>query len=749
MLPKEENCTGCGACANVCPVDAIKMEYSLAGFLIPVIKDNCIKCGKCEKICPSLHKRKINFDKPYFYSFCADDDIRKISSSGGMFTLLANYTLERSGYVCGAAFDEKLQLSHRIVNTSRELNDLRGSKYLQSDTKDSYKKIKSLVENKEYVLFVGTPCQVAGLYGYLGKDYSTLITADLICAGTASQKFFDNYIKELSKGKKVKNVNFRNKKMGWNCNHVVVEYEDGTEYIGRLVGVKPDPYVNAFKSMMMMRKSCYNCNFATYPRQGDFTIGDLWNWQKLDSKSNDGKGTSFVFINSFKGEYIFEDLKKAAKYVNQIFVEDYSKIPNRIYAKTREHSGRRRFLNLVKRKPFSEAYSYVTSEKYDIGMLGYMCSDNIGSMLTYYALYYALTDLGYEVLPIERPLDSDVPLSPRAVEFFKKWLPVYAQPVQTDSILAMRKYNDVCQKFVVGSDQIFLQGSSNCRKDYCFGQWIDDNKMKVAYATSFGGGGGRGTAKYYDELSFYLNKFHKISCRECDGVEFANNMLRLKEKVELVLDPVFLANRNIYMKLINSVNVERKSEYIGGYVIREKDTIYNLINKAQKAKGCPMVEIIGDVANQVQTEFRGFVHRTNFPVENALEVIYNSKFFVTDSYHGVCFCIILKKDFLVVPRDFHDRFTTLLSRLGLSDRIIKDNHSNLTEKSFAPINWNAVYEKLQIEIGISKHWLKDALEGETHKEFTYTDRDLLMEFIRKQEIRINELQKQVEDLKNS
>ena len=123
--------------------------------------------------------------------------------------------------------------------------------------------------------------------------------------------------------------------------------------------------------------------------------------------------------------------------------------------------------------------------------------------------------------------------------------------------------------------------------------------------------------------------------------------------------------------------------------------------------------------------------------------------FLPRKIHGVCFCIIFKKDFLVVPRDFLDRFTTLLNKVGLGDRIIKENHSNLTEKSFAPIDWDAVYEKLQVEIGISKHWLMDALEDESHKKFSYTDVDILMEFIRKQENHIKELQKEIEQLKNN
>ena len=141
-------------------------------------------------------------------------------------------------------------------------------------------------------------------------------------------------------------------------------------------------------------------------------------------------------------------------------------------------------------------------------MLGYMCNANIGSVLTYYALFNVLKDLGYEVLPIERPKDSTLEFSKDAVEFYKKWLPNYAQPVQGETILDMRKYNDICTKFVVGSDQLWLEADANRRNRYCFGQWIDANKQKIAYATSFGGAGGRGTVEYYDKTKYYLNKFY-------------------------------------------------------------------------------------------------------------------------------------------------------------------------------------------------------------------------------------------------
>lgn len=749
MLPKEEKCTGCGACANSCPVKAIKMQHSSTGFLVPVIEKECINCGKCEKICPVLHKREANTLTPKFYSFCASDAIRQVSSSGGIFSLIAQHVLNKNGYVCGAAFDENMKLKHRIIHTKEELPALRGSKYLQCDTGDSFTKVKELLIKDEYVLFTGTPCQVAGLYAYLGKDYEKLVTAELLCHGVPSQKFFDSYLEDISQGKKVKNVSFRSKRIGWNFNAIITTFEDGTEHVGyRFSRKNPDPYANAFMLNMSVRKSCFNCSFSTYPRQGDFTIGDLWHSEKLDPASNDRKGTSFVFLNNAKAEGIFADISKDAKYYKEIEVADYSKIPNRVTPKAKEHPNRRRFLNLLKRKTFTEAYTYTNTEKYDIGMLGYMYAANVGSVLTYYALYHVLMNMGYEVLPIERPKDAPLPISQQGVDFFAKWLPAYAQPVQYNSIIDMRQLNDKCDKFIVGSDQVWLQTSSEPRNNFCFGQWINDNKTKVSFATSFGGQGGRGTEKYYSELKYYLNKFTANSCRENDGVNFANNQLKLNKKVALCFDPVFLANKDIYLRLIKSVKVDRKEDYIGSYILRPRQAIFDLIDKTKKNMSINSVEVIGEEKIKDVVSSRGYDYKSNFPIEETLERIYNSKFFVTDSYHGVCFCIILKKDFLVIPRDFPDRFTTLLDKLGLSNRLIKENHANWSEKLYAPIDWKSVDEKLSVEVGISRHWLKNALE-ENIKDKELTDKDILMDFIRKQTEEIGRLKEEIELIKNN
>lgn len=743
-LPREAACTGCCACSNVCPVDAISMTYSHKGFLVPSVGSNCIECGLCVKTCPSLNPRFENTRTPKFYSFCADDEIRRASSSGGMFTVLANYVLDRGGYVCGAAFDDDMQLKHIIIDSKTDLDLLRGSKYLQSDVGDSYKKIKLLLDTGNFVLFTGTPCQVAGLYGVLKKDYSNLTTVDLLCHGTPSQKFFDSYLAEFSAGKKVKSVQFRSKRFGWTWSHIVTQFADGTEHIG----VKDnDPYKLAFSKHLNMRWTCYDCKFCDYPRQGDFTIGDLWESGKLDPKSNDKKGTSFVFINNAKAAKIFDEVSANAKYFNEIKIDDdkYSEIPNRVTPKSWMHPHRERFLGLVKNQPFSKAVSQSLKNQYDIGLPCVLYGPNIGSVLTYFSLYHVLTDMGYTVLPIEKPLSAPLANYEESVKFIQKWFPKYAWPVQYDNLLAMRALNEKCDSFVIGSDQIYLKSMSNSRNDIYFLQYVNGNKRKIGYSVSFGGPGSRGGKDYNDSLKYYLNKFRHISCREDNGVMFANNELKLEPRVQWALDPVFLCKKEHLTKLVKSVDKKREGEYIGAYFLLPKERDVKLINRTREHFGEMAIECIGRPQEAKKVKNFPCECKNAFPIENALEMIYNSKFFITNSFHGMCFAIIFKKDFLVMPRDFPDRFLSLLKRIGLEDRIISLDLKNLNEELFKPIDYDAVYEKLDDLKKDSMDLLISGLTAETGA-LKFNDIDIAMEYIYDQQAQIDSLKAEIESI---
>ena len=210
-------CTGCTACFNKCPVSAIKMEENDEGFLYPVIDENlCINCGLCKKICPVNNVNDcVNTGESLQYIAAAPDNVRKISSSGGMFNIVATYVLNSGGYVCGVVYDDNMNAVHILTNDKQDVLRMSGSKYVQSYPGNCFQQIKEKLDKNIKVLFTGCPCQVAGLKQYLNKEYENLITMDLICHGTPSPELLKKFLKEEYQNEKVLDVNFRYKKDNW------------------------------------------------------------------------------------------------------------------------------------------------------------------------------------------------------------------------------------------------------------------------------------------------------------------------------------------------------------------------------------------------------------------------------------------------------------------------------------------------------------------------------------------------------
>ena len=313
-------CCGCGGCMNVCPVDAITMEEDVCGFPVPKVnKEKCIHCGLCLKKCPVIDKHKETEEKPKVYAVWAAEEIRKKSSSGGMFSLVAEYVLENKGVVFGAAFDKEWNVVHRAIEDSAKLDELRGAKYVQSDIGLSYRQVKGVLTQGRMVLFSGCPCQVSALKAYLGKPYDNLITMDLVCHGVPSPMVFRKYIEEMYGKENLESFVFRTKEKGYSCTVLQVKLK-GKEVCYPSLKEK-DPYEKAFHGSYALRKACENCKFALIPRQGDITMGDYWGISDYDKKLSDGKGTSVVLVNSKKGEEIFDKIRHKAKLVQETPLE--------------------------------------------------------------------------------------------------------------------------------------------------------------------------------------------------------------------------------------------------------------------------------------------------------------------------------------------------------------------------------------------------------------------------------------------
>lgn len=301
-----QDCCGCSACASVCPIDCIVMTPSVEGFLYPEIDtDRCTECGLCTETCPWLNQPEIYeriFPPQVYAAWHLNDEIRRQSSSGGVFTALADEILARGGAVVGAAFGENMVVRHVLVEDTDNLARLQGSKYVQSEiAPELFLRVRTLLTQGRHLLFTGTPCQVAALRSYLRKDYKTLLCCDLICHGVPSPGWFQKYISDLSKGKRaITSFDFRYKENGWKQFRVRKTWNDGSSKVDTL---NRDPFMDSFLKNYSLRESCYSCKFTTTTRMGDITLADYWKVStKYPEYDRDDKGTSLLLINSKKGQ---------------------------------------------------------------------------------------------------------------------------------------------------------------------------------------------------------------------------------------------------------------------------------------------------------------------------------------------------------------------------------------------------------------------------------------------------------------
>lgn len=305
MIDKKD-CTGCGACYNICPKNAITMQVDEEGFKYPVIdREKCINCKLCEKICPILNKVNTKMENPIgvIAAYTKNTNERIESSSGGIFYELANIVLSKNGAIVGAGYDDKFNVVHKIIYNKEDLKELQGSKYVQSDTKDTYKETKEILEKGIEVLYVGTPCQIAGLKSFLQKDYDNLYTCDLICHGVPSPKVWQKYLAEYNG--KIQNCYFRNKDNGWNCFSMKIVFENNKF---KRFKMTKDDFIRLFLNNYTLRPSCYDCKFSKIPRVADISLGDFWGVEGKYPEFSDDKGTSLILVNSSIGNELIRQI---------------------------------------------------------------------------------------------------------------------------------------------------------------------------------------------------------------------------------------------------------------------------------------------------------------------------------------------------------------------------------------------------------------------------------------------------------
>ena len=328
-ITDKTKCCGCSACFNICPKQAISMEYDSEGFLYPKVDDDkCIKCGLCLKSCPILNNKKENKVLDVYGAKNKNIDEQLKSSSGGMFSIFANYVLEQNGIVFGASFDNNWKVVHKYIDKKENLDDLRRSKYVQSDIDITYKQAKEFLDESKLVLFTGTPCQIAGLKNFLQKDYENLLLVDLICWQVASPLVWKKFLEENFNTNDIKQIDFRDKLYGWDKSIMSLSLKNNVNYpkLPFIYNLLPQKikmllfstnyalsYMKGCLCGLFSRPACHKCSFKEN-KIGDFTIGDLWGVNKILPTMYDKKGVSVLTINSQKAKRIFEEIKNNVEY---------------------------------------------------------------------------------------------------------------------------------------------------------------------------------------------------------------------------------------------------------------------------------------------------------------------------------------------------------------------------------------------------------------------------------------------------
>ena len=306
------SCYGCRACEKICPDSAVALSPDSEGFLYPVLDSSrCVGCGLCLKVCPFDN----NFDedrtplKVYAAQYKNENALNN-SSSGGIFSAVADLVLKEGGAVCGCIFNENFKTVHIVTKNAEEAEKMRGSKYVQSDTADTFTEIKRLLESGTRVLFTGTPCQVDGLKRFLLRDYDNLITIDLICHGVPSPRFFEEFLKdEERKNGKITDIRFRDKpRNGWRSQGSISFLKNGRKSTRVISPYNSSYYQLYYLADSISRMSCYSCKYASTNRVGDITIGDYWNVGSLKPEIAPEKGVSVLLVNSPLGEKLLNEL---------------------------------------------------------------------------------------------------------------------------------------------------------------------------------------------------------------------------------------------------------------------------------------------------------------------------------------------------------------------------------------------------------------------------------------------------------
>lgn len=677
----KNRCTGCMCCKNVCVNNAIDIYRDKEGFDYPYINyDKCLNCGKCIEYCPANSMCDDEFNYEYIYAVQADDDIRMNSSSGGMFTLLANEIINRGGAVCGAAFING-KVCHIVIDDIKDLSKLRKSKYVQSDISNVFEPILKLLKKGTKVLFSGTACQCEAIKNYCKNYDYGLYTVDVLCMGVPSPGMFEKYMKEEI-GMNVAEVDFRDKSVsGWTPSFCLSYKKNNSKVI---IKDEESSYYTAFLNGYALRSNCYQCKYSGKMRVSDISIGDFWGICNYDNSIDDGKGTSLVIISTEKGKDIFEWTEGKCKLIRKIQSEVATEYNPILKYPSADRGIRKESFKLYNSRSLKCAVEEISSNRADCGIINYWWSDDNGAILTAYALQQTLSKFGYTSKLID--LKKDAISGGISEKFARKYMSISCRMANDKDYYEL---NAAFDNFIVGSDQVFR---AEWVSNHWFLDFVDDDKNKVAVSASYGKDALDVPKKRELEIKYLLSRFNSISVREEQGVELSK---KLGAKAVNIIDPVFYLGKQEYIDKLN-IRVNNEDKYIFVY-IRDLTENKTAICEGFAAK----------------FQYKLFFADDKTDVETFLEKILNSQMVITDSYHGLCFSLIFNKKYLCICNRMRglERFNSLKKILQLDSRCFVDEEvdaDNIEYKIFEE-DWGKINSKIYTFSCEAQLWIYKAL----------------------------------------
>lgn len=705
-------CTGCSACNQACPSGAITMEADDEGFIRPVVDaQKCIHCGLCNKVCPVADDKQLKSPSDFISAYAAwNGNLTelKLSSSGGIFSLLANKTLNEGGVVCGAMYDNTGHIHHGFAESAEELYRIRGSKYVQSDMRDCFSRIRGQLKSGRKVLFSGTGCQVGGLKSFLRKEYPNLITLEIICEGTPSPGVWERHLHHLCPDmKELHYLSFRDKAYGW-TQTLVADYTNKSGQRYKLaIPAAQEPYIKAMFGAISQARNCYACRFREGRSGADIVIGDLWALRIVAPEAQPECGASVILCNTAHGEQLVEELKPQMGYCKKISPLSAAINNGYIYrAPVIEAAARETFYrHYQNRRQLSEYIEETLRCSNRIAILNHAGHSSYGSNLTAYALQEYLRRAGYDTRVVSlRPFRCTNKNEIKPYCSFINGVIRWTRNVYGPHTCA--ELNADFDTFIVGSDQVWRYPRPwirRCAEPSFYLDFAAAGKRRVAYAASFGINTYEGPNYLVRRFHAALRDFDAVSVREAQGLDILREHFDFTQ-AEYVADPVFLLSRRDWQRFSQAaLSPPKKNSLSYMFFFLDKRYLEQIAAYAQQANLQPQ-ELRSDEASVMDWLCR----------------IEQAELVVTDSFHTLCFALIFERPFVVITAEKFGkaRLHSLVQELGLSHRLVDTDItppgkllSELNRITSESIDYSSIRAQLQSISKRSGEWLKHAVKS--------------------------------------